>query len=140
MSDNIYVVGFAFNSELTDVVLIKKNRPAWQAGKLNGVGGKAHLGEMAMFAMSREFKEETGVYVAPVKWECFATLESCVPSPDQTRPLHNIINFFRTELSDLRIVETMTDESVQTCTISCLFENHETIPDLRWLIPMALRK
>jgi len=34
-----YVLGFCFGPSLTTVVLIKKNRPAWQAGRLNGVGG-----------------------------------------------------------------------------------------------------
>jgi 8-oxo-dGTP diphosphatase len=35
-----YVVGFLFNEGKTKVVLIKKNRPDWQKGYFNGVGGK----------------------------------------------------------------------------------------------------
>ena len=35
-----YVVGFAFNKEKTKVLLIKKTKPDWQAGQLNGIGGK----------------------------------------------------------------------------------------------------
>ncbi len=38
-----YVVGFCFNGDMSKVVLIQKNRPAWQVGKLNGVGGMVKL-------------------------------------------------------------------------------------------------
>ena len=38
------------------VVLTHKNRPAWQAGKLNGVGGKIELLESPVAAMVREFE------------------------------------------------------------------------------------
>lgn len=59
-----YVVGFLFNSITPDVgqkvVLIRKNKPDWQRGKLNGVGGKIEPGENAFNAMVREFEEETG--------------------------------------------------------------------------------
>ena len=41
------------------VLLERKQRPVWQAGKLNGVGGKAEPGERALDAMRRECKEET---------------------------------------------------------------------------------
>jgi hypothetical protein len=33
-----YVVGFAFDTD-GRVALIRKNRPEWQAGRLNGIGG-----------------------------------------------------------------------------------------------------
>ena len=35
-----YVTGFLFSPDKKSVVLINKNRPAFQVGKLNGVGGK----------------------------------------------------------------------------------------------------
>ena len=34
-----YVVGFAFDKKRENVALIQKNRPPWQKGKLNGIGG-----------------------------------------------------------------------------------------------------
>lgn len=55
-----YVVGFAFTPN-SRVVLIEKQRPDWQRGKLNGVGGKVEIGEGFHAAMAREFYEETGV-------------------------------------------------------------------------------
>ena len=35
-----YVCGLLFSVDRTRVLLIRKRRPAWQAGRLNGVGGK----------------------------------------------------------------------------------------------------
>ena len=34
-----WVVGFIFNSDMDHVLLINKNRPDWQIGFLNGIGG-----------------------------------------------------------------------------------------------------
>ena len=40
-----YVLGFLFRDNCTSVVLIRKDKPRWQAGLLNGVGGKINDGE-----------------------------------------------------------------------------------------------
>jgi len=55
-----YVVGFAID-EHQRVLLIRKKRPDYQAGKLNGVGGKIEWGETPTGAMRREFLEETTI-------------------------------------------------------------------------------
>jgi 8-oxo-dGTP diphosphatase len=60
MSFQSYVVGFIFNKERTRVALIRKDRPDFQAGKLNGIGGKIEKGEEADHCMVREAIEETG--------------------------------------------------------------------------------
>jgi len=52
-----YVAGFLFDETLENVVLIRKNRPKWQAGKLNGVGGHVEARETSIETMHREFKE-----------------------------------------------------------------------------------
>ncbi len=44
-----YVLGFAFDEDYEWVALIKKNRPQWQAGKLNGVGGKIEPNETEVY-------------------------------------------------------------------------------------------
>jgi hypothetical protein len=48
-----YVVGLAFDDE-GRVALIEKNRPAWQRGLLNGIGGKIEGDEMPVETMIRE--------------------------------------------------------------------------------------
>ena len=40
-----YTLGFVFDRDLQHVLLIQKQRPAWQAGKFNGIGGKLEAGE-----------------------------------------------------------------------------------------------
>lgn len=53
-----YVLGFLFSRDFTRVVLIKKNRPSWQADKLNGIGGKVEDSDTSsLAAMIREFRE-----------------------------------------------------------------------------------
>ncbi len=55
-----YVVAFLFNQDMNKVWLIRKQKPEWQKGCLNGIGGKIEEGETAMAAMIRELKEESG--------------------------------------------------------------------------------
>jgi 8-oxo-dGTP diphosphatase len=75
-----YVVGFLFSPDLSKVVLIKKNRPDWQKGLLNGVGGKIEDNESSGHAMSREFFEEAGVFIPISHWVEVLTLkfEYCI--------------------------------------------------------------
>ena len=67
MSQVSYVCGFLFTdpdaaqSHLLQVLLIRKLRPAWQKGYLNGIGGKIEPGETPLEAMNREFEEEAGI-------------------------------------------------------------------------------
>lgn len=120
-----YVLGFMFKTDKSAVVLIEKNRPAWQAGKLNGVGGKLEPSEHTVAAMVREFKEETGCDTKPGDWRYFLTLEGgdwrvyCYKAFGE---------------ADLRWV---TDECPHWFFLFELNE-HPIIPNLAWLIPMAL--
>lgn len=50
-----------FDPRFHRVALIRKAKPEWQKGKLNGIGGKIEEGEGPFAAMVREFREETGV-------------------------------------------------------------------------------
>lgn len=63
----LYVCGFHFSEDLKQVVLIRKQKPEWQKGKLNGVGGKIEDNEHGLGAMIREFKEETDKLVTDWK-------------------------------------------------------------------------
>lgn len=120
-----YVVGFMFNQSGQSVLLIHKKRPTWQAGKLNGVGGRIEDGELPAEAMRREFNEETGM--DHTDWRCFCTLR------DERGWLVHF--FFAT--GDIMEARPMTDESPICCGVDFL-QSRELIPNLRWLIPMAL--
>lgn len=121
-----YVVGFALDN-LGRVALIEKNRPAWQAGKLNGIGG--HIEESDHFplaAMRREFEEETGVHIQ--RWDHFLTM--VFPGA--------MIWFYRTRV-DSRVLDslkTTTDERVVVRPISLALKC-DIIPNLSWLLPLA---
>jgi 8-oxo-dGTP diphosphatase len=73
-----YVLGFAFSENREHLVLIEKQTPEWQKGKLNGVGGKIDPEDQSPdAAMIREFMEETGVATSmggPDGWYQFATM------------------------------------------------------------------
>ena len=62
-----YVLGFVFNYTLNKVLLIRKERPAWQYGYWNGIGGKIkEIDNSPLEAMNRESKEEIGMRL---NWE-----------------------------------------------------------------------
>lgn len=70
-----YVLGFAFDLN-GDVTLIRKNRPEWQAGKWNGVGGHRNGAETGPEAMVREFEEEAGVKTHPEQWRLAGSMRA----------------------------------------------------------------
>ena len=120
-----YVVGFLFKENHSKVILIRKNRPEWQKDLLNGVGGHIEEGETIQEAMVREFFEETGVLHQ--KWDNYLTHifnESTV--------------YFFKAFSDeaFEKCKTMTDEKIVRGSVRPLLE--ETIPNLKWIIPLAL--
>jgi 8-oxo-dGTP diphosphatase len=118
----LYVVGFAFTRDSKSVALIRKERPDWQRGRFNGIGGKIEPGESPSAAMVREFREEAGVLIP--EWDHFLTLEY----PQAT------VHFFRS-FGFADQVKTLTDETVFLCNVSS--PPHGLIDNLRWLLPMA---
>lgn len=122
-----YVLGFLFNEELDEVVLIRKNRPEWQAGKFNGVGGKVNPGEDIIAAMDREFWEETGV--KDVRWELFGRMGS-----DSSWACWL---FYAVDTEALGKVVTKTDEEVKVVNKWEIFST-PIIQNLRWLVPLVV--
>jgi 8-oxo-dGTP diphosphatase len=116
-----YVVGFAFSPDDHHVVLIEKRRPAWQHGRVDGVGGHIEDGETPERAMAREFHEEAGI--RGVTWTLFALLNGTDFD----------VWFYRGVTS--QDPRQMTDERVQWVDADVLPAN--VLPNLRWLIPMA---
>lgn len=120
-----YVVGFMFSPSCRSVLLIKKNRPDWQKGKLNGVGGKIEPTDLSpATAMQREFYEETGI--AYGRWEHFATLSGA----------YAVVYVFRCWSSLHEHAQTKTDEEVGRYFTDSLPAN--ILPNLKFLIPFAL--
>ena len=128
-----YVCGFLFNMDRTRVALIRKNRPNWQAGFLNGIGGHIENDEPPIFAMTREFFEETGYKTRVYDWHKLITLT-------EARKTWSV-NFFYciSNSDDLSELKTMTDEEVVIIDVKNL-NNEKVIDNLKWLIPMCLDK
>jgi 8-oxo-dGTP diphosphatase len=122
-----YVVGFMFSPDKQFVALIKKNRPEWQAGKLNGIGGKIEDGETPRAAMVREFQEETGVRTYNEDWEIAGRIEGA-----------EFLVFILRAFSDrVMYVGTVTDEKVNLY-ITDHVSDREIVPNLTVIIPALL--
>lgn len=119
-----YVVGFLFVEGGNRVALIKKQRPAWQFGRLNGIGGKIEPDESPLEAMRREFKEETWLDVED--WRAYAVLTAGEAK----------IHFF-TASRPTADLQSVTDELVDLYRVQDL-GHLPIIRNLAWLIPLAL--
>jgi 8-oxo-dGTP diphosphatase len=127
------VAGFMIDLE-GSVLLVKKLKPYWQAGKLNGIGGKLEPGETPMDAMHREWEEETGDKETR-DWQRFCTF---TVGPLLNPPVA-VIHFYRTlgtfsapDVNDAGepLVWIKLDQAIR-------LGNNEIIPNLKWLLPLA---
>ncbi len=118
-----YVCGFLFSNDFNRVVLIKKKRPDWQKGYLNGVGGKVHFNESCLDGMIREFQEETGLLIK--NWLEFSSIE-CV---------NYTVHFYWSTCDNINNVKTMTDEEIFIIDTSEL-QQLKIVNSLSWLIPL----
>ena len=123
-----YVCGFLFSPDRTRVLLIRKRRPAWQAGRLNGVGGKVEPGESVWDAMRREFREEAAVDLAD--WQEVLVLSGA----DDAGSGRGWAGHFFRAFGPLDAVRAMTDEALEVHPARALPD--DVIPNLRWMIPM----
>lgn len=126
----MYVLGLAFSQDFSRVVMIRKNRPEWQRGFMNGVGGHVEDSDPGLIhAMSREFKEETSVDINHMRWLNFLEFGNAEWK----------VWCFTTTLSEqeLQSVMTTTDEEVMVVSMTNIHDI-ATIPNIRWMVPLAI--
>lgn len=141
-----YVLGFAFDKSLTRVALIRKQRPQWQKGKLNGIGGHVEEGETSIAAMVREFREECGIQTNDNDWLNFLTMEG----------EDFLVHVYKIITDDIWNAITLTDEVVNIFDTRFIKDNsmtrlesvydmgdltgnhYEVISNIPWIIEMAL--
>lgn len=127
-----YVLGFCFNPAGDKVVLIRKTRPDWQAGKLNGVGGHIEKGESPIEAMKREFKEET-LWTEDCDWRPFGRLRG------DGREVYLFHGCYDRIPSPFAVSDEgeASAHHVSIVLSNCTSKGSAPMPNLRYLIPMA---
>jgi 8-oxo-dGTP diphosphatase len=143
-----YVVGFAFDGALryySHVLLIQKNKPDWQRGKYNGVGGKidheapdlpsgVRRLETPIEAMVREFFEETGVRTRQEDWELFAVMHDGAYR-------HQVFCFESQAAYAYDEARTMEVERVVRVPVRAIMDpDVPFIHNVRTIIPLALNR
>lgn len=128
---NKFVVGFIFSKDKQQTLLIKKNRPNWQVGKYNGVGGKVEEGELPIAAMQRECIEECGLDIGV--WKERGIIQG------EGYSVH--VFLAEQSIQDMLIATTWnkTDESVSVFRLDEL-DLVQAIPQLNWLVSLILDK
>lgn len=121
-----YVCGFLFEATLRGVVLIEKQKPAWQAGKLNGVGGKIEEGETPLAAMQREFEEETGAVVPD--WTLFR-VERFIDG--------TVVHWFAAKATSAQWAAVHTVEKERVIKWRGTGTENTLMYNIRYLLPMA---
>lgn len=122
------VLGFLFSPDCSEVILIRKKRPKWQAGRLNGVGGRVELGETPHHAMRREFREETALdivtWLRAMQFTCKGgtvfVYKAIAPDNDT-----------------LWKYETRTDETVDVFSVADIY-GKKVLDNIRWMVPLLL--
>ncbi len=127
---NNYVLGFLFREHKGPAVLIKKQKPEWQRGLLNGVGGKIELNEPPFNAMVREFKEETGVNTVHIPWRMFCKMQG-----------DDFIIYCFTAIDKYcyEYASTQESEEIEKHDMHKLLY-HPHVSNLQWLMSMASDK
>lgn len=135
-----YTVAFLFSDELRFVALIRKVKPEWQKGKLNGIGGKVEEGESFREANAREFQEETGVVTGPNDWSRFARIETVNTEIEFfTMKSDRLIDCVETQPAPVgQECEDIEVEDVADVCGAILEGNEKSVENLPWLIALAV--
>lgn len=129
-----YVVGFAFTQDLQQVLLIEKNKPEWQKGKKNGIGGKVENGEKSYEAMVREFEEEVGLKTKSEDWKCVLYLSA----PDEAVYVY-CSAFDRNFLDRYKKMEEEQPSMSHVGSIHLYDHLNWYVPNLKWIVPFCIR-
>lgn len=122
-----YVLGVAITPS-GQYVTILKQRPEWQKGLRNFVGGKIDsIDELPEEAMVREFREETGVETTANEWSFVGKM---FRTDDFEMYVFHAIN------DKFYDCKTMEDEEIDFCSSYEITEDmvHSFMPNLPWLV------
>jgi 8-oxo-dGTP diphosphatase len=146
-AQSMYVLGFMFDPSMKLVAVIRKNKPAWQKGLWNGIGGEIEQYETSAEAMVREFREETGVDTDQSVWTHFATM-SGVEGETPAKQTTWSVDCFWMKAPYVVSVRTMkqpngTQEQVMVAPVQKILEDNQGkgqmfVENLPWLVALAI--
>jgi len=118
-------LAFVFDKKLSQVLLIKKEKPVAHAGLLNGLGGKLETGESHLECVMREVEEEAGLKITADAWQRVG---------DMYWENWNVSIW--TSVIDKPKNHFFPDPNVDWCSASPVPKN--SIENLEWLIPLSV--
>lgn len=121
-----FTLGFVFNADLAKVLLVHKQRPDWQSGRINGIGGKIVGDESALNCIVREWKEESALAIQPENWIRYALIKQLEG---------NVVVFASKFTGDMSEATQNDYEMIEWFDITNLPQN--SLSNLIWLVPMA---
>lgn len=129
-----YVLGFVFNRNQNKVLLIRKEKPSWQYGYWNGIGGKIDEKDLSpLEAMRRECTEEIGY---EYDWEHCITF---VCSGGTVFVYRAISDYGSAEFSDNGgqiCYQQIEDEKLEVWRLDGIPD--KKMANLDWIIPVCL--
>lgn len=130
MSYTSYVNGFMIDPYRKEVLFIEKQRPAFQQGKWNGIGGKIEAGETPPDAMVREFFEEAGIETYPEAWQQVLSIYGTEFE----------VQFFRSFVDAIPPTIQKTDERLGVWRLRDIYPGSEpglpTLDNMLWILPL----
>lgn len=113
MPVNQYVLGFAFNKDASEVLMVEKTEPDFMKGLLNGIGGRIERLEIPAQTMMRECLEETGLCL-----DWIYRGQRLFPD-DRCPAISNIVYIFESAGNEyLNTFQQNGEEIVKLCKIS----------------------
>jgi 8-oxo-dGTP diphosphatase len=125
-----YVLTFLFTPDYKDVWLIEKQKPEWQKGSLNGIGGKMEEGEFPFTSAIREVKEESGLDISRENIEYLGEMYRINNNE------HDFIIHIFTGTTDKEL-ETVEEEEIKKIPVSDV-KNYKHIDNVPMLIESCL--
>lgn len=132
-----YVIGFAMHEDSPQhMLMVEKNRPQWQAGKWNGIGGKVEPSDLSIYdAVSREFEEEAGIKTDWSDWTFIAVMHW----EDDIMGGQANVYVLKTHLAQNKYMSfrTVTDEKILSVNTDDDFWKLKCVSNLKFLVPLV---
>lgn len=126
-----FVMGLPFTADGHELALIRKDKPAWMAGLLNGPGGHIEAGETPIEALLRELREECNIQEPVTSWREIARMSDS----------HALVHVFSCFSDGLKpTVRAMTREAVEWVEPTSPDLASRCVPGLARVIEHALQR